>query len=104
MERITITIDDELLKNIKKQIKNSHTSNVSNFFNEAARFKLNQYKNQYQTEFMWYIALPFLGFIGCLYATIYLASMFFFIITGVVGLYLIIFITLFLKKYRGKKI
>ena len=95
----TISTTTELIEEIKKHTDN----NISSFFNKAACFQLNQYKLQRQTEFMWYIALPFLGFIGCIGATLYFESIFFFILMSVSGIYLIIFITIFINKYRRKK-
>lgn len=94
----TISTSTELIEEIKK-----HTDNVSSFFNGAVRFQLNQYRTQRQTEFMWYIALPFLGFIGCIGATLFFESIFFFILMAVSGIYLIVFITIYINKYRRRK-
>uniref|UniRef100_A0A6M3LZM6 Uncharacterized protein n=1 Tax=viral metagenome TaxID=1070528 RepID=A0A6M3LZM6_9ZZZZ len=95
----TISTTTELLDEIRNK-----TGNVSNFFNIAARYKLKEYHNRKLTEFMLYIAIPALGFIGSIAATIYFKTLFFYTLMGIGAIYLIIFVFLFYDKYyRNKK-
>lgn len=90
----TISTDTELLNWIKTQ-----TDNVSNYFNDAVKYKKNEYKNRKKTEFMYYIGLPFLGVIGSIAATLYFLSLFFYILTSIISIYLMVFIFLYYDKY-----
>jgi len=96
----TISTTEELIGKIKEK-----NPNISNFFNEAALYRLSEQKTQKRVEFMWFIALPFLAFLGLLYLTLYLKDMFFYILMAILAIYLIIFIYLFVDKhYRSKKV
>lgn len=91
----TISTTTELLDEIKKKHRN-----VSNFFNESAKYRLKEYRTQKRTEFMWYIALPCLGFLTTVGLTLYFLSLFFYIVMGICGIYLMIFGFLYYDKYH----
>jgi len=75
----------------------------SDFINKAVDIHIKSLKTRYLSDLFYYIALPFLSFMGFIGITLYLADMFFTILTCIVGIYLIILVFLFYDKYKKVK-
>ena len=86
---------------IKKLIKNPDT--ISNFINHAIDIRIKTLETKYMSDFIYYLGLPTLAFLGMVFISLTFPTWFFSILTGVIGLYIIILFFLFYNKYRGKK-
>lgn len=52
-------------------------------------------------DLMYFVSIPLLFFLVCIGITLFTASLFFYILTGLSGIYLMIFGFLWFNKYRG---
>ena len=99
MERnFTFNITTERYKKVKE-----HCDNISQFINESIDINIKRIETKHLSDFIYYIGFPFLCLLGSIAITLYLGSLIFYIITGIIGVYLIILIFLFYNKYRGVK-
>lgn len=95
----TFDIETERYSKVKK-----HSSNISSFINTSIDFYLRHLETKYMQDMMYMIGIPFFMFLVTTGLTLYFATMFFFVLTVLAGIYFIIFTYLFYYKYRGVKI
>jgi len=97
----TFNIGKERLDKIKKIIKNPET--ISDFINGSIDIRIKTLETRYMSDFIYYLGLPLLGFLGAVYLALTYPSWFFFIIMTVIGFYIVVLFFLFYNKYRGGK-
>lgn len=98
--RFTFTIGSERLEKVKRLTKKGP---INDFINSALDFYITHLETKFMSELMYYVAFPFLAFFGCLILTIILEHILFYILSGIMGVYLIILIYLFYSKYGKVK-
>jgi len=91
----------ETLEKIKLFVKNPDTT--FNFVNRAIDREIKTLKTRYLSDFIYYLGLPTLAFLGMVYVSLTYPTFFFFIIMAVLGFYIIVLFFLFYNKYRGGK-
>jgi len=97
----TFDITKNRLERIKKLIKNPDT--ISNFINRSIDKEIRTLETRYLSDFIYYLGLPTLAFLGMIYISLTYPTFFFFIIMSVLGFYIIVLFFLFYNKYRGGK-
>ena len=97
----SFNIGQERLDKIKTHIYNPDT--VTNFITRAIDHELVNLETKHLSDFIYYIGFPTLAFLGMVAVTLILPSLFFYILTSVVGVYIIILFYLFYNKYRKVK-
>jgi len=98
----TVEVIEEV-KNIVKNNKNYPT--IASYINKAIYFYNKRNQEQKSIEFMYFICIPLGLFLGCIGLSLHLASLFFYIISVIFGIYLMVFVYLFYNKYfRGNKV
>jgi len=100
---VSFSTSDERLDKIDSFIKNGHTSDRSTFINQSIDFYFRSLESKKIIDFMYLISIPFLFFLTTIGITLFFASLFFYIVSTVSGIYLIIFFYLFYNRYRGVK-
>lgn len=75
----------------------------STFINTGIDLLIKTHETQRIVDFLHFVFPGVFFFVGCIGATVYLRSLFFFVLTGISGLYLMVFIYLFYDKYKGVK-
>ena len=100
----TFDITDNRYEKVKSFVdKNKRYPSIGYFINYIIDKEIDNRKEKILTDFIYYIGFPFLCFIGCIGLTFYFNDFFFYIISGVIGIYLIILCFVFYKKYFGEK-
>lgn len=94
----TFDITKERYNRVKKQ-----SSNISLFINQSIDFYIIHLQTRHLQDFMYMIGLPFLVFLIMTGLTLYFATLFFYLLTSISGIYFTIFVFLFYNKYRGVK-
>jgi len=100
----SISTTEQLIDNIDILIEKGCYKDFSSFMNIAADLLIKTHKNNIVVDFLHYIFSGVFFFLGCVGATFYLRSLFFYVLTGISGVYLMVFIFLFYDKYKGVKI
>jgi len=96
-------ITSKRLEKVKKVVENHNMfPTVSTFINKSIDFYLEHLRTRFLSELMYYIGFPALAFIGLIGITLLFPTLFLYIITGILGVYLLILGFLFYNKYRGK--
>lgn len=97
----TFDITKERLEKIKLLIKNPDT--ISNFINGAIDIRIKTLETRYLMDFLYYLGLPTIAFLGMVGITLLFPTLFFYMLTVLLGAYIVILFFLFYNKYRGKK-
>ena len=100
----TISTTEDILNNINFYVKKGFYKDVSTFFNMGATLLIKTHKNNNIVDFLHYVFPGVFFFLGCVGTTLYLGSLFFYILTGISGMYLMVFVYLFYDKYKGVKV
>jgi len=82
---------------------NSNYADRAAFINDAIDKFFEAYNAKFVIDFMYFIGVPLFLFLISVGLTLYLVSLFFYIITGISGIYLMIFFFLFYNRYKGIK-
>jgi len=102
MVSVTFRTSDEKLEKIDTFIKkNKHIKDRSDIINKSLDFFIQHIETKFLSDFIYYIGLPSLAFIGSIFLTFYLTDIIFYIIAAIIGVYLVILVYLFRYKYRG---
>ena len=105
-DRFTFTPTEERLEKIKKHIPNPDTPDtisISKFINRAIDYKIKNIETRHLSDFIYYLGLPTLAFLGMLFLSLTLLNLFFYILTTVIGGYIVILFFLFYNKYKKVK-
>lgn len=103
VSKISISTSDERLRKIDSFLKKtSKFQDRSSLINKAIDFYFQHIETKSLSDFIYYIGLPSVAFIACIFLTFYLTEVVFFILSAVIGIYLIILGYLYNYKYRGK--
>lgn len=97
----TFNIGLERLTKIKKHVTNPDT--VTNFITRSIDHEITNLETRHLSDFIYYIGFPTLAFLGMVSVTLMFPSLFFYILTGVIGVYIIILFFLFYNKYKKVK-
>ena len=100
---VSFSTSDERIQTIDSFVKTGYSPDRSTFINTAIDFYLNHIRTKYLTDFMYFFGIPFFIFLVSVGITLYFSNMFFYVISSISGIYLIIFFYLFYNKYRGVK-
>ena len=100
---VSFSTTDDRLQKIDTFIKNGMSPDRSTFINKSIDYMVKTYESQFIIDFMYFISIPLLFFLIVIGLTIYLASIFFYLLSGISGIYLVLFVFLFYNKYRGVK-
>ena len=101
---VNFSSTEERINSINIFIQKGLYPDRSTFINTAIDFLIKTHKNNIFVDFLHYVFPGVFFFLGCIGATLYLRSLFFYVLTGISGLYLMVFIYLFYDKYKGVKI
>ena len=99
----TISTTTELIDEINKLIGNKHYNNISDFFNKTGWSQINDIRNRFFSDFIYYLGFPTLAFLGLVFLSITLINLFFYILTIIVGIYIVVLFHLFYNKYHKEK-
>lgn len=97
----TFNITEERYNEIKKYLKNPET--VTSFVNNSIDNQIENIKSRYLIDFIWYLGMPTLGFLGMVSICLLYPTLFFFIITIILGVYIVILFYVFYNKYHRRK-
>jgi len=105
MERTTFTFSttSEKLDKIRILIKKKSYPDLSTCINTAIDKLLEVHQMSLFMDFMYWICFPLFLFLISVGVCLFYPNIFFFIISAMTGFYLMIFIILFYKKYKGVK-
>lgn len=99
---VSFSTTDERVSKIDSLVKTGMSPDRSTFINTSIDFYMRHIETKYLSDFIYYIGFPFLALVLCVGFTMIFLSWFFYLITIMIGAYLIILIFLFYKKYRGR--
>ena len=95
----TFNIETERYKKVKQ-----HSNNVSTFINTSIDYYMKHLETKFIQDMMYMIGLPFFIFLIMTGLTLYFVTIYFFVLTGISGIYFMIFAYLFYYKYKEVKI
>jgi hypothetical protein len=99
----TFDMTQERYERIKEYVEKHKAFNSMGFFlNYAADFYIDHRRSKQLSDFLYYIGFPLVAFICFISLMLYFSDFFFYILTSIIGVYLIILCYLFVNKYRGK--
>jgi len=101
---ISFSTTDDRLEKIDGYIQKGAFPDRSSLINSSIDFYLDHLQSKYVQDFMYMIGLPFFLFLVMLGFTLYFQTVYFFVLTGMSGVYFMVFIFLFYNKYRGVKV
>jgi hypothetical protein len=100
---ISFNLDDERISKLDSLIKNGGFKDRTDCIVKSLDFMFKTLESKHLIDFMYFVSIPFLFFLVVIGLTLYLTSLFFYIMSAISGIYLIIFFYLFYNKYRGVK-
>jgi len=102
MERnFTFNITIERHKKVKKHIKNPDT--IATFINKSIDQRIKMLETKYLSDFIYYLGFPTLMFLGMVSLSLVFPNWLFYVLTVIIGIYIVILFYLFYNKYRGVK-
>ena len=104
MTTFTFSTTKDRLEKINILVDANHFNNTSNFINKAIDFYIRDFENKKIMLFWYYICIPLFFFLICIGITLFTANMFFYILTGLGGINLMIFIFLFFDRYKETRV
>jgi len=93
----------ERMNKVESFVGNNNYTDKAAVINAAMDKFFELYDSKYVIDFMYFIGVPLFLFLVSVGLTLYLASLFFYIIAGIAGIYLMIFFFLFYNRYKGIK-
>jgi len=99
--RFTLWTTNTRLDKIKPLVKNPET--ISSFINRAIDHEIHNIETKYLSDFIYYLGLPTLAFLSMVFICLYFALLFLYIITVVLGIYIIVLFYLFYNKHHKEK-
>ena len=103
MAAISFSTTDERLQKIDSFVEKGFFADRSTLINRAIDFWFETRESKRILDFMYFVSIPFLFFVVTLGLTLFFGSLFFYVLSGISGIYLFIFFYLFYNKYRGVK-
>lgn len=100
---LSVSSTDDRVQKIDTFVKTGMSPDRSTFINTSIDFMIKTQESKRIVDFMYFVSVPILFFLITVGLTLYLASMFFYLLTGISGIYLVLFTFLFYDKYRGVK-
>jgi hypothetical protein len=100
---ITFSSTSERIQKVDTLVQQGYYPDRSTFINTGIDFLLKTHNTNRVMDFLYFIFPGVFFFLGCIGATLFLRSLFFFVLTGISGLYLMVFIYLYYNKYKGVK-
>ena len=101
---VNFSSTEERINSINYYIEMGFYPDRSTFINKAIDLLIKTHKNNIVVDFLYYVFPGVFFFFGCVGATLYLNSLFFYILTGISSVYLMVFVYLFYDKYKGVKV
>ena len=99
----SFVITEQRHEKVKKIHDKNKSDSMADIINTAIDFYLNHLETKYLMDMMYFFGIPFFIFLTAVGITLYFSNMFFYVVSGVSGIYLVIFFYLFYNKYRGVK-
>ncbi len=93
----------ERIDRIDNLVSNGFYPNRSTFINTSIDFLLRTHDINRIVDFLYFVAPGVFFFLGCVGLTLFLRSVFFFVLTGISAIYLMVFFYLYYNKYKGVK-
>ena len=103
MEHLSFRPNKENIKEIDKFIERGIYPSKGAAINTALTLLIKTHNTNRIIDFLQFVFPGVIFFLGCIGATLFLRSLFFFVLSGISGLYLMVFIYLFYDKYKGVK-
>ena len=102
--RLTFVITDERYNRLEEYLQ-EHTifPSMTHLINYAIDYYIDTHKARMISDFIYYIGFPFGVFLGFIFLTFYLKDVTFYVLTAIVGFYLIILIYLYYDRYLKNK-
>jgi len=100
-DRFTLWTTKTRLDKIKTFVSNPDT--ISNFINKAIDHELHNLETRYMSDFIYYLGFPTLAFLGMVFLSLSYLNLFFYIITVIIGIYIVVLFFLFYNKYHKKE-
>lgn len=97
--RFTFEIGEKRLENVKRHLKENET--ITEYIQKSIDYKLKMQDSRYLSDFIYYLGMPFLAFLGLVGLCLFIPNIFFYSLLIVVGFYISILFYLFYNKYRG---
>ena len=97
-ERLTFTITEERHKKIIPLIKNPET--ITSFVNNAIDHEIHNRKTRFMSDFIYYLGFPTLAFLGLVFLSLTFMNLFFYVLTVILGSYIVVLFFLFYNKYH----
>ena len=101
MAAISFSSTDDRISQIDAFVKTGTYPDRSTFINISLDHMFKSIESKRILDFMYFVSIPFLFFLITLGITLYFGSLFFYVLSSVSGVYLIVFFYLFYNKYRG---
>jgi len=98
---VSFSTSNDRIQKIDTFIKAGLSPDRSTFINQSIDFMIKTHESKRAIDFMYFISIPLLFFLITVGLTLYLASLFFYLLMGISGIYLVLFTFLFYNKYRG---
>ena len=99
----SLSTTSERIDKIDSFIKEGMYTTKKDFINDAIDKFFELHNTNYTIDFMYFIGVPLFLFLVSIGLTLYFSSLFWYIITGISGIYLMVFVYLFYDKYKGIK-
>jgi hypothetical protein len=93
----------ERITKIDNLVKKGFYPDRSTFINKSIDLHFKELETKKYLDFMYFVSIPFGLFLGCLGLTFTLKSLFWYILSSIFGVYLVVFLFLFISKYREVK-
>jgi len=100
---VSFSTTDDRVQKINTFVKAGFASDRSTFINKSIDHMFKTLETTIIIDFMYFISIPLLFFLITLGITLYFASVFFYLLMGIAGIYLMVFVFMFYNKYRGVK-
>jgi len=98
---VSISMSDERLKKIDNYVKDGRYPDRSSLISNAVDYLFLHYETNAIIELMYWVAIPLFLFMFCIAMAYFFVSYILFGIAGISGIYLMIFVYMFYKKYKG---
>lgn len=98
---ISFSTTDKRVKRISDYVDDKHYVDTSGFINAAIDKLFELHEMNVTIDFLNFIAFPLFLFIITVGMVLIIPNLFFYILNGLSGIYLIVFVYLFFYKYRG---
>jgi len=98
---VSVSLSEDRLKKIDKYVESGKYPDRSSFITNACDYLFLHHETNFIIELMYWVAIPLFLFMFSTTMAYFFVSYILFGIAGISGIYLMIFVYMFFKKYRG---